>query len=157
MRFACGNKDVNTRVLRRLNCFPAPIDVTKRSARQATDHRPTYRLCDGLYRLKVALARDRETGLDHIDAETSELFGNFNLLALIERDSRRLFAVTKGRVENDDSVGCCGGIGGAHNGAFRGMWCFSGNKRKQAGERKNLPARGRRRLAGAICGTRLTK
>ncbi|CAB4696467.1 unannotated protein [freshwater metagenome] len=158
VRFAGGDEHVNAATLCRLDGFPTTIDIAQRRTRQTTNHWSAHGLRDGLHGLEVALAGDRETSLDDIDAKTSELLRDFNLLALIKRDSRRLFAVTKGRVENDDPVVVCGGVGGGtHNGAFRGMCCIVGIKRKLAGERKNLPARGRRRLAGAICGTRLTK
>jgi hypothetical protein len=157
MRFAGGDEHVNTATLCRLDGFPTAIDIAKCRPRQTTNDWTAYGLGNGLDGFEVALAGDRESGLDDIDTETSELFSNLNLLALIERDSRRLFAVPKGRVENNDPVVVCGDIGGAHDGAFRGRECILEKKQKLAGERKNLPARGRRRLAGAICGTRLTK
>ena len=61
---------------------------------------PLHRLRDRLDGLEVALARDREPGLDHVDPEARELLGDLELLAHVERDAGRLLAVPQGRVED---------------------------------------------------------
>ncbi len=66
----------------------------------AGDGRAAHRLGDGLDRLEVALAGDREPGLDHVDPEARELLGDLELLADVERDARRLLAVAQGGVED---------------------------------------------------------
>ena len=52
----------------------------------AGDGRALHGLGDGLDRLEVALAGDREAGLDHVDTEARELVGDLELLAHVERD-----------------------------------------------------------------------
>ena len=47
--FAGGDEDVNARMLRRLNCFPATIDISQCCARQPTNHWSANGLGDGLY------------------------------------------------------------------------------------------------------------
>ena len=59
---------------------------------------------DCLHRLEVALARDREAGLDVVDAETGELLGDLELLHRVEGDARGLLTVPQGRVEDDHLV-----------------------------------------------------
>ena len=63
-----------------------------------------HRLGDRLDRLEVALARDREAGLDHVDAESRQLLRDLELLADVEGDPGRLLAVTQGGVEDLDVV-----------------------------------------------------
>ena len=82
-------------------------------------------------RLEVALARDREAGLDDVDAETGELLGDLELLALVERDARRLLAVAEGRVEDDHPVlGWLFGLVVCHRIAFLGVWCVGCSDRR---------------------------
>ena len=74
-------------------------------AREARDGRALHRLGDGLDRLEVALAGDREPGLDHVDAEARELIGDLELLPHVERDPGRLLAVSQGGVEDLHVIG----------------------------------------------------
>ena len=57
-----------------------------------------------LHRLEVALARDREAGLDHVDAEPLELARDRELLVEVHAAARRLLAVAQRRVEDPDAV-----------------------------------------------------
>ena len=66
---------------------------------------PRTALRDRLHRLEVALAGNREAGLDHVDAEARELLGDLELLGDVERDAGRLLAVAQRRVEDQYSVG----------------------------------------------------
>ena len=112
---------------------------------------------DGLDGLEVALAGDREAGLDDVDAEAGQLLGDLELLALVERDAWRLLAVAQGRVEDDQPVGRlpCRGLGvdvGVHEGVpFRGGASVSscgrsgecgGALRTRAGKRREPPGPG---------------
>ena len=80
--------------------FPRAVDVLEAGARQPGDDRAAHRLGDRLDRLEVAVGRDREAGLDHVDAEARELLGDLELLGDVERDAGRLLAVSQGRVED---------------------------------------------------------
>jgi len=63
-----------------------------------------HRLGDRLDRLEVTLRRDGKAGLDDVDAQARELVGDLEFLGDVERDARRLLAVTQGRVEDQYSV-----------------------------------------------------
>src|SRR5262249_1581360 len=54
---------------------------------------------------EVALARDREAGLDHVDAEPLELPRERELLADVHAAARRLLAVAQRGVEDPYAVG----------------------------------------------------
>ena len=98
----------------------------------AGDDRAAHGLGDGLHRLEVALAGDREPGLDDVDPEARELLRDLELLADVERDARRLLAVPQGRVEDLHVV--------AHGSALSGS---RGSRVATAedpfGQTKNLP------------------
>ncbi len=53
---------------------------------------------------EIAFGRDRETGLDDIDAHRVEQFGDFELLLVRHGGAGALLAVAQGGVENDDAV-----------------------------------------------------
>src|SRR5262249_33899682 len=57
-------------------------------------------LGDGLDRIEVALARDREPGLDDVGSEAGKLLGDLELLADVQRDAGRLLAVPQRGVED---------------------------------------------------------
>ena len=84
------------------------LDVRRMGAREARDDRAVHLLGDPLYGLEVAGRRDRESSLDHVDAEPRELLRDLQLLGGVERDARRLLAVSQRGVEDDDAVGVHG-------------------------------------------------
>ena len=59
--------------------FAGPIDVGLMAAREPADRRPVNLTRDRLHRLEVARRRDREAGLNHIDAQVLERVGDFEL------------------------------------------------------------------------------
>ena len=59
---------------------------------------------DRLHGFEVAVAGDREPGLDDVDPEARELLRDLELLADVERDAGRLLAVPQGRVEDQHLV-----------------------------------------------------
>ena len=90
-------------------------------ARQAGDDRPAHGLGDRLDRLEVAVGRDREPGLDDVDAEARELLGDLELLGDVERDAGRLLAVSQGRVEDHHLVHL-NSSGGLDRAGVRGLF-----------------------------------
>ena len=88
VRLAGRDEDVDAATGGGLDGLPAAVDVTEGGARQAADHRALDPLGDGLHGLEVALAGDREAGLDDVDTEAGQLLGDLQLLALVERDAR---------------------------------------------------------------------
>ena len=118
---AGGDEDVDAGRGGRLDGLPAPVDVGQRGAGQPTDDGAAHGGGDGLHRFEVALAGDGEAGLDDVDPEAGQLLGDLELLALVERDARRLLAVTEGRVEDDDPV-LLAGSRIAHRWTFPCSW-----------------------------------
>ena len=106
----------------------------------AGDDRAAHRLGDRLDGLEVAVTRDREAGLDDVDPEAGELLGDLELLADVERDARRLLAVSQRRVEDQ------------HTGPImtRSLLWFSGTK----GNEKPPRPEGTRRWTRAPEGAR---
>ena len=82
----------------------AAVHVGQLGPRESGDDRPVHRAGDGLHGVEVTLARDRETGLDVVDAEACQLLGDLELLARVERNARRLLTVSQSRVEDDHLV-----------------------------------------------------
>jgi hypothetical protein len=73
---------VDARALARRVPPPRRVDVGRRGARQAGDHRAVDLAGDRLHGLEVAGRRDREAGLDDVDAQARELVGDLELLAV---------------------------------------------------------------------------
>jgi hypothetical protein len=84
------------------------LDVRRMGTSQAGDDRALDLASDRPYGLEVTRRGDRESSLDHVDAEPRELLGDLQLLGGVERDARRLLAVSQGRVKDDDAVGVHG-------------------------------------------------
>ena len=84
---------------------PGRVDVLDVGARQTGHNRAFDLPGDRLYGLEVAGARDREAGLDDVDAQAGELVGDLELLGRVERDAGRLLAVAQRGVEDQYSVG----------------------------------------------------
>ena len=55
-------------------------------------------------RVEIAVADDRETGLNDIDVETGQLAGDLHFFAEVHGCAGALFAVAQGGVEDDDFV-----------------------------------------------------
>ena len=96
-------KDVDPRTLGRTDGFPGAVDVFIATAGQPANRRPANRLGDLANGLEVARRGDGKAGLDHVHAQLDQRLGNLHLLRQIHARPRRLLAVAKRRVENDDS------------------------------------------------------
>src|SRR5918997_1942563 len=68
------------------------------------DHGAVDLAGDRLHGLEVAGAGDGEARLDDVDAEARKLMRDLQLLGGVERDARRLLAVSQRGVEDDDPV-----------------------------------------------------
>ena len=95
---------VHARALGVADGLGGALDVGRVRTREARDHRAVHLLGDPLYGLEVARRGDRESSLDHVDAEPRELLRDLQLLGGVERDARRLLAVSQGGVEDDDAI-----------------------------------------------------
>ena len=91
---------MDTRPIRMADGFPGAVDVLEPGAGQPRDDRAPDRLRDRLDGVEVAVGRDRETGLDHVDPQAGELLRDLELLGDVEGDARRLLAVSQCRVED---------------------------------------------------------
>ena len=99
-----GDEDVDPGPLRVAHRLPRPVDVLEARPGEPGDDRSANGLRDRLDRLEVTVARDREAGLDHVDAEAGELLRDLELLADVEGDPRRLLTVSQRGVEDQDLV-----------------------------------------------------
>ena len=61
---------------------------------------PLHSASDLLDRGDLAVTIDREAGLDHIDAQPSQLLGDLDLLLQVQRDARGLLPVAECRIED---------------------------------------------------------
>ena len=80
------------------------VDVGEVGAREPRDHRALDRPGDALDGLEIPGRGDREAGLDHVDSQPRELLCDLELLGRVQRDSRRLLAVTQRRIEDQYAV-----------------------------------------------------
>ncbi|MPL94951.1 hypothetical protein SDC9_41114 [bioreactor metagenome] len=98
-----ADEGVDTGARRVFHRLPAAVDVLVIRAREAADHRILGVLRDIGHRFEIAFRGDREAGLDDVDAHLVESLGNLQLLVMGHRRAGRLFAVTQGGVENQDT------------------------------------------------------
>ncbi len=126
------------------------LDVVGDGARQAADDGGVAHLgADALHALEVAGARDREAGLDDVDAQAHELAGDLELLLGVHGGARRLLAVAQGGVEDEDAVGGVrGGVLGSAHGVLLGLRCEYGTARA-GGHRQTTGAGWISRASGA--------
>jgi len=101
VRLAGRDEHVDPAAFGMLHGLPAPVDVGPGGAGEPGDDRPSHHLGDGLHGLEVALAGDREAGLDVVDPEARELLGDLELLSRVEGDAGRLLTVAQRGVEDD--------------------------------------------------------
>ena len=135
-----GDERVHARALGVAHRLGGALDVGGVGACQARDDRALHLPGDRPYGLEVTRRRDRKTSLDHVDAEPRELLGDLQLLGGVERDARRLLAVSQGGVENDDPVGVHGAAPCLSLSCF-----FSGVSSRLAAAHAYSPRGGRRR------------
>ena len=73
-------------------------------AREPADDGVLGALGDLVHGREVAVGRDREAGLDDVDAHLVEQLGDLELLLVRHGGARALLAVAQGGVEDDDAV-----------------------------------------------------
>ena len=140
---ARGDERVHARALGIAHRLGGALDVRGVRARQAGDHRAVHLPRDRPYRLEVTRRRDRESSLDHVHAEPRELLRDLQLLGRVQRDARRLLAVSQRRVEDDDPVGVHG------TAPFLSLSCFfSGVSSRLAAAHALVPPRGEEKKKG---------
>src|SRR5205823_3205528 len=99
-----GDERVDPRPLGVADGVPGRVDIGHVRPSQPGDDRTLDGARDLLYRLEVAGRGNREPGLDHVHPKPSQLLGDLELFLRVQRDARRLLAVTQGRVEDQYSV-----------------------------------------------------
>ena len=100
-----------------------PVDIAVGGARQTADHAALDQLGDLVDGVEIAVRRDRETGLDHVDAHGLQDLGDAELFVDGHRAARGLLAVAQGGVEDDDPLGLSGGDFGYAIGTHRSNSC----------------------------------
>jgi hypothetical protein len=115
MQRAGRNEGVDSPPFGVLQGFRRAIDILVAGASQSADDGILDHLADLGHRLEVAIGGDREAGLDDVDTQLIEHFGDLQLFLEIHRRAGRLLAVAQRRVENDDAVLCVARLaGGCH-------------------------------------------
>ena len=97
---------MNARALGDLHGLTGAGDVAGDGAGETSDDRLLGALGDFVDAFKVALAGDRETGLDDVDAHLLQNFSDFELLFQGHGGAGALLAVAQGGVENQNLVFC---------------------------------------------------
>ena len=77
-----------------------PVDVAGLDSRQGGNHGPSNGAGYRLDRLRLARGCDGETCLDDVHTKASQLLGDLDLLFQVQRDARRLLAVSQCRIED---------------------------------------------------------
>src|SRR5437667_210468 len=113
MQRRCRDHRVDTATAGWLHRLRTTIDVFWVRARQSGDDGVLAALRDFVDGLEIALRRNRETGLDDIDAHGVEQLGDLDLLFVSHCGAGTLLTVAQGRVEDDDAIllGLSGGHG----------------------------------------------
>ena len=96
---------VDARPLGRLERARRFLDVLRPAAGQRRDHRAPHLGRNLPRRFGIGRRRDREAGLDDVDAERVERPGQRQLGGHVHREAGRLLAVAERRVEDDDAGG----------------------------------------------------
>ena len=140
---AGGDERVHARALGVAHGLGGTLDVRRVGAGQAGDDRAVHLAGDRAYRLEVTRRRDRKSSLDHVHAEPRELLGDLQLLGRVQRDARRLLAVSQRRVEDDDPIRVHG------TAPFLNLSCFfSGLSSRLAAAHALVPPRGEEKKKG---------
>src|SRR5262249_12228845 len=82
----------------------ATVDILLAGAGETAHHGPLGAPGDLVDSVEIALGRDREPGLDDVDAHVVEEFGDLELFLVGHGGARRLLAVAQGGVEDDNAV-----------------------------------------------------
>ena len=88
----------------RRNRLSGSLDILGHAAGQAGDGRALNLPGDGIDCGEVALADHRETALDHVHLQPSQLPRDLEFLAQRHRRAGALLAIAECRVKNDDPV-----------------------------------------------------
>jgi hypothetical protein len=103
VEIARRDERVDARPGRALERLARPVDVLVLRAAEGGDRRAAaHGLGHLANRLEVVVGGDRKAGLDHVDAELGQLFGEGDLLGDVHREPGRLLAVAQSGIENDD-------------------------------------------------------
>ena len=103
--FGGGDEGVDAAARGDLERFAAGVDVLFDGPRETAGDGAGERRRDRLDALEVAVRRDGESRLDHVDTELFERLGDLQLLPQGKALLKRLFAVSKGGVENYNVIG----------------------------------------------------
>ena len=97
------------------------LDVRLPRSREPAHAQAAHFTRDRAHRLEIAIARDRETRFEHVDAESLELARQRELLGEVHAATGRLFAVAQRGVEDADDLAhdvVSGDASGGRGGSF---------------------------------------
>ena len=95
---------MNTPLSGRFKRLGSALDISGRCPCEAANGGISDDLRDFPDRFEVTIRGNGKAGFDHIDPHVFENGGNAKLLIQIHGGTRRLLAVTQGRVKNKDAV-----------------------------------------------------
>ena len=101
---AGGDERMDTRALGRFHGLGGAFDVDPGGPGEAADGRLLDHLGDLVDGLEIAVRRDREAGLDDVDAHAFENLGDAKFLVQVHGRAGRLFTITKRGVEDGNAV-----------------------------------------------------
>ena len=90
-----ADEGVDALAFRGLERFAGAVDIALRGAGEPADHALLHALRDLVHGAEVALRRDREAGLDHVDAHAFQHLGDADLLLDVHRAAGGLLAVAR--------------------------------------------------------------
>ena len=103
--FGGGDEGVDAAARGELERFAAGFDVFFQGTRESAGDGTGERAGDRLDALEVAFGGNGESRLDHVDTELFERLGDLQFLPQGKALMKRLFAVSKGGVENYNVIG----------------------------------------------------
>ena len=107
-----GEEDVDARILRVADRFPALVDIVGHGAAERRDLGAAHFAGDAVDGVEVGRRGGGEAGLDAVDAHALEQLGDLQLLLSGEGDAGGLFAVAQGGIKDSDSVSHSGNSSG---------------------------------------------
>src|SRR4051812_40801299 len=100
MNIGSRQEHVNPWMRRILQRLPCPLDIRTARARQPRNNGPPHHRGNRLYRLKIPLRRNWESGFDDVHTQAVQLVNQSQLLLPAHTAVRRLLPVAKSRIKN---------------------------------------------------------
>lgn len=104
MQGAGGDKGMDAAASRVFQRFAGAGDIAFVRTRQRADRCILDGVGNGLHAFEITVGAGRKACFDHVHAQALQLAGNADFFIACHAGAGRLFAVTQGGIENNDSV-----------------------------------------------------